>query len=154
MMCIHRYELVLMWMRWFSIQSVSTLNGRCGGELACYYTNCQQTHKRHSEVVEVEISCAESIQTTSQFLALGGSPDTFVIWRPPHRGRLGHCCTCLLLRFIVQCCFFGLHVGPGHQLVWVWSECHAFVLWIWKPQKFLLKSLEAFMHQQKFPAIW
>ena len=52
------------------------------------------------------------------------------------KGRLGRCCICLLLRFVVQCCFA---CGAWPSTAGVWSECDAFV-----SRKFLLKSLDAF----------
>ena len=65
-------------------------------------------------------------------------PDTFVVVKVSSTHRTDRCIS-LLLRFLVQCCFFSSHVGRGYKLVGVWSECHAFVL-----QKYLLKSLGAF----------
>ena len=46
-------------------------------QLATKYTKYQRTRKRHSEVVEVEISSAESFCSTSQFFVL----------RPPHKRK-------------------------------------------------------------------
>ena len=43
-----------------SLQSVCPLNGHCKEKEACYYTKYQRVHKRRSEVVEIEISNAES----------------------------------------------------------------------------------------------
>ena len=48
-------------------------------ESACYYTECQQSCKRCSKAVEVEISSIEVFCLTSQFLANGGSPDTYLL---------------------------------------------------------------------------
>ena len=62
-----------------SLQSVCTLNGCCREELACYYTTCQQTRVRRSEVVVAEINSAESFCSTGQFLAHDSSSYTFVI---------------------------------------------------------------------------
>ena len=50
-----------------------TLNGCCREESACYHTNANEPVKRHSKVVGVEISSAESFCSTSQFLAHSGS---------------------------------------------------------------------------------
>ena len=62
-----------------SLQSVCTLNGCCREESACYYTTCQQTRVRRSEVVVAEINSAESFCSTGQFLAHDSSSYTFVI---------------------------------------------------------------------------
>ena len=71
------YRLVSVWTRRFS--TVCLLNGCYKEESTCYYTKHQWTCKRHSKVVEVEISSAESFCSTSQFLARDGSLDTFII---------------------------------------------------------------------------
>ena len=44
------------------------------------------------------------------------------------KGRVGHCCTSLLIRFVVQCRIFGSHVGRGHQLIEVWLKHHVLKL--------------------------
>ena len=83
-----------------SLHSVCALNGRCREESASYCTNCQQTHRRHSEVVE--ISSAESFCSTSQFLTHGGRPDTFTQrkTRPLlHKLASSLCRSVLFLRF-------------------------------------------------------
>ena len=55
--CVRRYELNLVNEM---VLCVCPLNGCCKEESACYHTKYQQIHKRHSEVVEVEISSTES----------------------------------------------------------------------------------------------
>ena len=76
---------------------------------ATVYTKYQPTRKKPSEVVEFEISSAESFRSTNQFLARAAacSLDTFVSGIGLHaKGRVGRCCT-RLLRFVVQCHSFG-----------------------------------------------
>ena len=60
----------------------------------------------------------------SQFLAHGGSLNNFRNCEGLRTKTLGRFCTSLLLCFVVQCRFFGSHVGRGRQLVGVWSERH------------------------------
>ena len=86
---------------------------------------CQQTQERRSEVIEVEIRSAESFCSTSQFLARGSSLRYFHNCESIHtKGRVGCSCTSLHICFVVQCHFFGSHVGRGHQLIGVWSKHH------------------------------
>ena len=87
-----------------SLQSVCSRNSRCREESACYHTKCQQICKRRYEVLKVEISSAKFFCSTSQFLLYNSSPDAFGIVHK--KGRLGFCCTSLLLHFIVQCHLF------------------------------------------------
>ena len=89
---------------------------------ATVYTKYQPTRKKPSEVVEFEISSAESFRSTNQFLARAAacSLDTFVSGIGLHaKGRVGRCCT-RLLRFVVQCHSFG-------QVLWsvaiIWQGC-------------------------------
>ena len=105
---------------------------------ACYTIKCQRSRKRHSKAVKVE----QRWCSTSRFLTHSYSPDTLV--NPSHTRKtqpLVHKLASLLS------CFFSLpgsHVGWGHQLVGMWSECHTYVANKLKPHKFLLKGLEAF----------
>ena len=132
-----RYKLVPVWTRWFFTVCLPP-NGCCREESARYYT------KRHSKIVRVGINWI--FCSTSQFLAQGGSPDTFVIakastWNEDYAIVAQAC----FFTSIIQCCFFDLHVGVVRA-----SHIHS--------AKFLLKSLDAFLwnlHQRKcFTIIW
>ena len=85
---------------------------------------------RRSEVVKVEISSAESLCSTSHFLAHGGSSDTFVIAKAStqkaRKARpLLHKLASLLRRSVSSLQFA---CGAWPSLVGVWSEHHTFVL--------------------------
>ena len=84
-----------------SLQSICPLNGHCKEKEACYYTKHQWIRKRHSEVVEIEISSAESNMPVSHSLLQSWF---FRYCESLHtKGRLGRCCTGLFLCFVIQC---------------------------------------------------
>ena len=91
-----------------SLQSVCLLNGCCKEKEACYYTEYhripQNTSKfvRRSEVFEFEISSESNAPVSHprrQYWYLRNCESLQT------KERLGHCCTGLLLRFVVQCRF-------------------------------------------------
>ena len=104
--------ICLHWSIWTSAQSVCALNGGCREESACYCTICQRTRKRRSEVVKPRSAVLNPALCSTSHSAVV----VLILWRSPHKRRLDHCCTSLLLHFIVQCHFFGFHVGCRHQL--------------------------------------
>ena len=90
-----------MWTRWFS--TVCPLNGCCKEESACHYTEYQRICETLRTCCEAEISSAKS-----------NAPVSHLWWQSWYlrnceslhtEGRLGRCCTGLLLRFVVQCRF-------------------------------------------------
>ena len=138
-MCIHRYKLVHdVWMRWFFLHSFAF----CREESLCQYTKCQQTRRDAPKLPKLRLA----VLFPSAIFHPWRQSWYFHKSKALHtKGRLGHCCKSLLLRYVIQCCFFSSLIGHDHQLVWCGQNATHLFQKNKNCEDFFLEGLDAFL---------